>query len=214
MAYGSNPGSGFIEQPPRLLHSAADWYGQPATVQVRMGSQDAVILPVFNRTRLGDDSTNPFAVEDASGGAYVPPDESFISTSDSITSGVLAPQDNLNTLYPLNESGQPIVPLSQEQPLANIMAETPSQTVPLATALANAAGGGIAVSSAVKPGTPAYTALVQAGMTAAQIASAQTTASSPLVAAAPATQIVAGVSNTTLFIGAAIALMVLAGKKR
>jgi hypothetical protein len=55
---------------------------------------------------------------------------------------------------------------------------------------------------------------VQAGMTAAQIASAQTTASSPLVAAAPATQIVAGVSNTTLFIGAAIALMVLAGKKR
>ena len=178
-----------------------------------MGSQDAVILPVFNRTRLGDDSTNPFSVEDASGGAYVPPDESFISTSDSITSGVLAPQDNLNTLYPVNESGQPIVPLSQEQPLANIMAETPSQTVPLATALANAAGT-VAVSSAVKPGTPAYTALVQAGMTAAQIASAQTTASSPLVAAAPATQIVAGVSNTTLFIGAAIALMVLAGKKR
>ena len=142
----------------------------------------------------------------------MPPDESFISTSDSITSGVLAAQDNLNTLYPVNESGQPIVPLSQEQPLANIMAETPSQTVPLATALANAAGT-VAVSSAVKPGTPAYTALVQAGMTAAQIASAQTTASSPSLRLPPH-QIVAGVSNTTLFIGAAIALMVLAGKKR
>jgi hypothetical protein len=196
---------------PALLQTSANrWQqlaGRMSGCALGMGAGRVAILPVFSAQRfLGDDgddlsSFSPSFNDIEAGGS-----DSFESVPDLLTSGNLVSQSNLNTLYPLNASGQPQAPLSVEQPLANIEAETPSPTQSVQSAIA---------AGATIPGTAAYQYLINAGLTAAQIAAGQTSAPVAATTTGTAAQIVPGVSNTTVLIGGLVVLMVLAsGKKK
>ena len=210
MAYTLDNSPAAMNAPRTLQTSATTWQqlANPAPpvrrVKIRMGGgEETLILPVFS-PRLGDDVSDQLAqdLSDAGyGGMDVPSD---LGTS-------LVPQSTLNTLYPINATGQ------LEGPLGNTAVFSTGPTIPLATALANASGGGIAVApgAATTPGTSAYQSLINAGLTAAQLANVASSGTSQVVAPVAAqSSILPGISNTSLLIAAVIGVIILSGKKR
>ena len=190
--------------------------GQKMTV--RMGNGGVVLLPVFNRAHFmgqdeGDDLSNLFGVESASdqgsvlgtdwtGGSSVSA-PSGLTYGDLLTGNVLMPSSATGAE---TEYSQPSEIASEASLAASTGAYSPY----------NLPASAYAGSSTASSAQQALNAAIAAGASATQIAALQAqlkTAQAPV--AAVSSGIIPGVSNTLLFLGSAIVLIILAsGKKR